>query len=232
MAATADSMKHYLADHDSRISPQATDRGVSGAREALRWFYRMALRTEQTRETTPERSTSKPGSSEVKPGSPSFRRSSHAPEASSDTGRSAWERDLVKAIRERGFLWRTEQTYREWGARFANFIAPLTPYAADGKEVAAFLSSLAVNQRASQSTQRQALNALVFLMQEALHRDLGEFKFNRSQRGPKIPTVLSQEECVRLFAAMSVRSCFRHSQVRKRARSQDCSTANTRVLLP
>ena len=89
-----------------------------------------------------------------------------------------------------------------WAVRFAEYLAPRTPYVAEGKDVAGFLSALAVNQRASQSTQKQALNALVFFMQESLHRDLGEFKFSRAQRGPKIPTVLSKEECVQLFAAI------------------------------
>jgi site-specific recombinase XerD len=100
-------------------------------------------------------------------------------------------------------LWRTEETYREWAVRFAEFLSPRTPYVAEGKDVAEFLSALAVNQRASQSTQKQALNALVFFMQEGLHRDLGEFKFTRAQRRPKIPTVLSQEECVQLFSGLS-----------------------------
>jgi hypothetical protein len=52
-----------------------------------------------------------------------------------------------------------------------------SPDAASGEEVAAFLSALAVQGRASPSTQKQALNALVFLMQEALHRDLGQMEF-------------------------------------------------------
>ena len=74
---------------------------------------------------------------------------------------------MIKASRERNFLWRTEKTYRGWAARFVNFLAPKSPYAAGGEEVAAFLSALAVELRASPSTQKQALNALVFLMQEA-----------------------------------------------------------------
>jgi integron integrase len=130
-------------------------------------------------------------------------RKDRPPAAAGDLGRTPWERDLIKASREKGFLWRTEETYREWSVRFAQFLAPRTPYVAEGKDVADFLSSLAVSQRASQSTQKQALNALVFFMQEGLHRDLGEFKFQRAQRGQKIPTVLSQEECVQLFAGLA-----------------------------
>ena len=37
---------------------------------------------------------------------------------------------------ERGFLWRTEQTYREWAVRFAGFITPRSPYVALGIRIA------------------------------------------------------------------------------------------------
>jgi integron integrase len=114
-----------------------------------------------------------------------------------------WERDLIREIRERNFLWRTEQTYREWAVRFARFIAPRSPYSADGEDVAAFLSALAVQGRASPSAQKQALNALVFLMQEALHRDLGQMEFKRAQPRQRVPTVLSIPEARSVFAQMS-----------------------------
>jgi integron integrase len=68
--------------------------------------------------------------------------------------------------------------------------------------VAAFLSALAVQGRASPSAQKQALNALVFLMQEALHRDLGEMQFNRARPKQRVPTVLSVAEAKSLFAQM------------------------------
>ncbi|MDP2137553.1 MAG: integron integrase, partial [Candidatus Didemnitutus sp.] len=131
------------------------------------------------------------------------RRSMEPPLASSDLGVAPWERDLIKAIREKGFMWRTEQTYREWAVRFARFIAPRLPYAAGGEEVAAFLSAMAVEGRASPSAQKQALNALVFLMQEALHRDLGKMEFKRAYPKQRLPTVLSVGECQSLFAQMN-----------------------------
>ena len=130
------------------------------------------------------------------------RRVAEPPRAAADRGGPDWERDLIGAVRERGLLWRTEQTYREWAARFAKFLAPRSPYAAGAKEVAAFLTTLAVEQRAAPSTQRQALNALVFLMEEALHRRLGEIKFRRAAPRQRMPVVLSKTECARLFAEL------------------------------
>jgi len=109
---------------------------------------------------------------------------------------------LIKASRSLGLLWRTEETYRGWAARFVRFLAPRSPYAASGPDVAAFLTQLAVNYRASPSTQKQGLNALVFFMQKGLGRDLGEMNFRRANPRQRMPTVLSREECRRLFGEL------------------------------
>jgi integron integrase len=128
-----------------------------------------------------------------------MRRGELAPKAAGDLGGADWERDLIRAVREKCFLWRTEQTYRSWATKFAQYLLPRSPYAATGAEVAAFLSKLAVEQRASPSTQKQALNALVFFLQEGLRRDLGEFDFRRARSKQHIPTVLTKSECQRVF---------------------------------
>lgn len=100
-------------------------------------------------------------------------------------------------------MWRTERTYRDWAKRFADYLLPRSPYAATGEDVAGFLSVLAVRQRASPATQKQALNALVFLMQEALRRSIGELEFKRARAQRRVPTVLTPGECRRLFAQMT-----------------------------
>ena len=72
---------------------------------------------------------------------------------------------------------------------------------ATAEEVKRFLSDLAVKGRVSIATQKQALNALAFLFREALARDLGNFSgYELSRRGPRVPTVLTRQECDRLFA--------------------------------
>jgi integrase len=127
----------------------------------------------------------------------------HAPQAAEDLGGADWEKALIRAARLRGFLWRTEQTYREWGHKFASFLRPRGPYAASGTDVAAFLTQLAVEKRASAATQKQALNALVFLMQEGLNIQLGDFSgFTRANRHRRMPVVLTREECRALFARL------------------------------
>ncbi len=211
-AATVELAKQYLDWREKQSG--------GPAREALRWFYR-----EGSRKSAPPDVTSRQGersfaAAQGAAGSetdqskhrgegipaPVYRpasRPSEPPPAANDPGSEPWERDLIKASRERGFLWRTEQTYREWAVRFARFIAPRSPYAAGGEEVAAFLSALAVQGRASPSAQKQALNALVFLMQEALHRDLGKMEFKRAHPKQRMPMVLSVAEARSLFAQMN-----------------------------
>jgi len=195
------------------------------AREALRWFYREG--TVRMREGSPRQLKAEVAGEDQTPIAAEdggdhrgnaetvrhrksdgarderrYRNSAPPPKAADDPGGEPWERALIKAIRERGFLWRTEQTYREWAVRFARFIAPRSPYAASGEEVAAFLSALAVNGRASPSAQKQALNALVFLMEHALSRSLGAMQFTRAHPKRRLPTVLTNGECRALFAQL------------------------------
>lgn len=123
------------------------------------------------------------------------------PIAETDLGKTDWEIALVRALRTRGRLWRTEQTYREWAWKFAAWLRPLSPYAAGPEEVREFLSELAVKKRVAPATQKQALNALVFLMREALSKDLGDFSdFVRAASKRRVPVVLSKSECTRIFA--------------------------------
>ncbi len=191
--ATVELVKQYLPGRE-----QAT---TAPAREALRWFFKAGRKPAGPDGGGPLGRELPGKAAPAEPSGRSLRTSEPGP-AAQDLGGPDWERDLIKASRERNFLWRTEETYRGWAARFAHFLAPKSPYAAAADDVAAFLSTLAVELRASPSTQKQALNALVFLMQEALHRELGEINFKRAYPQRRMPTVLSVAECARLFAAM------------------------------
>lgn len=187
------------------------------AREALRWFYREGRKpginpagadrpSPEAGGAIPRTRTAASEPADASGFEPRMERkgwrTTQPPPAASDLGTSPWEQELIKAMRERGLLWRTEQTYREWAVRFARFIAPRAPQVATGDEVGKFLSALAVQGRASAAAQKQALNALVFLMQEALHRDLGKMDFHRADPKRRLPTVLSVSETKSLFAQM------------------------------
>jgi len=69
-------------------------------------------------------------------------------------------------------------------------------------EVERYLSNLATKGKVAASTQRQALNAIVFLYREVLDVDLGEIAHIRSKRQRKPPTVLTQGEVQQVLAKM------------------------------
>jgi integron integrase len=109
---------------------------------------------------------------------------------------------LIGTCRRHNFLWRTEETYRRWGTLFAKFIAPRAVETSGAAEIESFLSMLATQQRASPATQRQALNALVFLFDKALGKKVENLNFQRAAPKRRIPTVLSREECTRLLSSL------------------------------
>ncbi len=149
-------------------------------KEALNWFFRQA-----------------------------HQRTSHPPHdvpplGRVDTGDTDWERRLIQRLRTLHYQWRTEQTYRGWAWRFARFLGDRSVEEATEAHVRDYLTRLATLQRVSASTQKQALNALVFLLREVFGKKLGDFSdFTRARRRLNIPVVLSRDECERLFAALS-----------------------------
>ena len=69
-----------------------------------------------------------------------------------------------------------------------------------GEDLKEFLSHLAVKERVSGATQKQAMNAGVFLIREVFGRDPGDFgDFSRPPRHRNVPSVLSREEVRRIF---------------------------------
>jgi hypothetical protein len=109
-AATVETAKRYLVWREKQ------SRGPS--REALRWFYQEGRRLGSQSSDSLERPAPSPKPAEQTvlpsptPGLLDIRRPSRPmepPPAASDLGGAPWERDLIKAIRERGHLWRTKK---------------------------------------------------------------------------------------------------------------------------
>ncbi len=71
------------------------------------------------------------------------------------------------------------------------------------KEIEAFLSQLAVQQKVAASTQRQALNAIVFLYKKVLDIPVDEnLEPVRAKRHPRPPVVMAQSEVANVFVHM------------------------------
>lgn len=103
--------------------------------------------------------------------------------------------DRLRAeIRSRNLAYKTEQTYCHWIKRFIRFHGMQHPSRCSAKEVEQFLSHLAVQRNSSVSTQRTALNALVFLFREFLGQPLEELSFELARKPRHLPTVFTHSE--------------------------------------
>ena len=210
--ATVDSARQFMVQIEAqrRLGVSMLDNW----KKALNWFFDEASR-QPPAVVHPERPA------DVMTDVPSF--------GAADLGKTDWERKLIRELRGRHYRWRTEQTYRQWAGRFARWLenrdvvgtarravrtedadgargASALPTAvenATAEDVREFLSEIATRQRASASTQKQALNALVFLLRDGLAKELGDFgDYTRARKIKRMPVVLSREECRRLFAAL------------------------------
>src|SRR5207253_5328544 len=131
LSLTVESARAFISDSVRR--GKAAEEALWKA--GLNWYFREARRA----------FVSSP------PGVPSLGRA--------DLGKTDWERRLIERLRLLHYSWRTEQTYRDWAWCFARSLRHRELSAATGEDVRAFLSKLAVQQRVSVSTQKQALNS-------------------------------------------------------------------------
>jgi integron integrase len=90
---------------------------------------------------------------------------------------------------------RTEEAYLAWIKRFIHFHQNTHPGQLHESHIEQFLTSLAVDEQVSASTQNQALNAILFLYREVLHSNVGTLHdIVRAKRTQRIPVVFSKEE--------------------------------------
>jgi len=112
--------------------------------------------------------------------------------------------EVRRAARLGGLAYETEKTYVHWNARFTRFCharLTQTPRQAGTPAITAYLDYLALERQVSVATQKQALNAMVFLTRHVF--GVPEFQLEqgvqgRSQRRP--PTVLTREEVRQILA--------------------------------
>ncbi len=179
LEATVESARGFMAESASLGSLAVETVGLW--KEALNWFFREA------------RAHRAPALRGV----PTLGRA--------DLGRTDWEVRLIGRLRELHYAWRTEEAYRGWAWRYHEFLGLRGQDLgqAGAEDLRAFLSELAVKHRVSVATQKQALNALVFLVREVLKQEPGDFAdFERARRGRRLPSVLTRAECQLLFAAL------------------------------
>ena len=113
--------------------------------------------------------------------------------------------DQVREVmRYHHYKYRTEQTYCDWITRYIKFHnCQMHPRDMDKFEIEAFLSHLAVELKVSASTQRQALNAIVFLYTKVLDLPVAnEIGHVRAKQQRRPPVVLTKSEVQQVFMQM------------------------------
>jgi len=98
-------------------------------------------------------------------------------------------------MRVRHYSKRTEEAYIHWIIRYIRFHNTMHPLQLGHNHAEQFLTSLAVNDKVSASTQNQALNALLFLYKDVLHTPLDHLaNVTRANRTIRIPIVFTPTE--------------------------------------
>lgn len=104
-------------------------------------------------------------------------------------------REMVKSIRRKGMALRTEKSYMAWCRRFSEQTGGENPLHATEKDIVGFLDHLAIEAKVSPSTQKQALNAIAFMLNHVAHRtNFDVSKFHRASGRKRIPVVLTHSE--------------------------------------
>ena len=116
---------------------------------------------------------------------------------------------IRKAISVRHYSLRTEQAYLHWAKRFIYYNDMKSPEEMGAPELKSFLEHLAKERGVAASTQNQALNALVFLFEQVMGRELGDIGvFTRAKRPRKLPVVLARDETSALLAHLKGRNAI------------------------
>jgi site-specific recombinase XerD len=116
-------------------------------------------------------------------------------------------RRLRETLRTRHYSRSTEAAYVHWLRRFVRFHHLRNPAEMGEPEVGAFLTSLAVRQGVSASTQNQAMGALLFFYRHVLGRRLGALRtLQRAKRPVRLPVVLTPGEVRAVLSHLAART--------------------------
>jgi len=117
---------------------------------------------------------------------------------------SPFLRSVVESIRLKHYSRATEKSYVGWIKRFILFHGKRHPREMGAKEVADFLSYLALKRNVSPSTQNQAFNALMYVYKYVLETPIeGLSGTVRAKKKQKIPVVLTKDEVRNLLKELN-----------------------------
>ena len=113
--------------------------------------------------------------------------------------------EQVRLVLRRGhYSFDTEKSYTRWIKDLIFFHDKKHPKEMTPEDINVFLTHLADHRHVAFPTQKQAVNAIAFLFNKVLQKDIGSFgKFARARKSNHVPTVLSHTEATTLISAMS-----------------------------
>jgi integron integrase len=180
--STAQDVKDYLIHLTN--NPNIASWQIQQAENALKLLLREFLKLHRS----------------VKHFSTSASITSHAPSLEPAFSCNDIIKKLKRELRFRHYSIRTEQSYIQWVKRFFNFHKCTLTDEVCGDSVRRYLEYLAEEMNVAASTQNQALNALVFLYEQVLKREVGTIgDFTRAKRPKRLPVVLTRDEVARLL---------------------------------
>jgi hypothetical protein len=194
VGVTVQSARDFIAW--AQAEKQAQPWQIEEWKEAINWFFREAKAAAKGIQTgTPATKVKNPtfNAQHSTPNIPGKERSGPEPLRSRET--PAWKTAFLTVVRRRHYSYRTEQSYLVWLERFARFCRSDDLGSRGTEDIKAFLDGLAMDQRLSASSQRQALNAVVFLMREVFGKELGDFSdYQRAKVRTHAPSWLTPSE--------------------------------------
>ncbi len=108
-----------------------------------------------------------------------------------------------EVLRYYQYAYKTEQSYCDWIIRYINYFGnEKHPRDMGKKEIDAFLSHLATKRNVAASTQRQALNAIVFLYRKVLDMPVEDIDHVKSKKKVRPPVVMTKKEVQRVLKEM------------------------------
>ena len=104
----------------------------------------------------------------------------------------------------RGLARRTRETYGRWAMRFARWTG-VDREMLKQERARDFLTYLVIDEKQSFSTQKQALNALVFFYREVCGKEEVDLQVKLRQTTPRIPVILSFREIMGILDKLDAR---------------------------
>ncbi len=107
-----------------------------------------------------------------------------------------------QVLRYHHYAYRTEETYCRWIAQYLRFFdLKKHPKEMGKNEIESFLSYLTVKRSVSAATQKQALNAIIFLYKQVLDINIdGKIAPVKSRKMKKPPVVMTKQEIIRILS--------------------------------